>query len=588
MAAKYSGEMRELNSETLGMLRGDDPGLTYLRISWDTGGGVDSESIDDSSRLDRPEESSFAHRVDWTEAGPCLGANTSIKKLEIIAQLTTSRRRLDNWEAFCGGISANRSIEHLRVHRIVGDEASGALIASLQLFVRRNANLRRLELSLSMTAAICWCPENVSVLASAMESGEDTSSLEELRIRSVARGGYQSVSMRPFHRSDETPPRKIMSAFKRQRTATSLLLDSCRSGMGESITLGGVLQNKSANITKLTLECDKIDDSCVSALAAPLANNATLKSLNISLSSVTPSGWERLFSELRDSHSALDALNLSRNNIDDGAVVVFGNWLEQTCNLRHLNLGCNKSITPEGWRAFLPSLRNQSALEELCLDDNSLRDDEVVILSNTLASNNFNLKRLFLHYNSLTISGWTTVSDLLQHKKMNSLEELAINCTQDEVLIAFANALAGNETLQRLNMKLNSQEVNLDVLSKVLCDQSSIAATFSSNHTLRRLGKLPAPLWRESVLSNLQLNENDDKSQVARQKVLRHHFSDRAMDANVNIFLKMDMATIPHAVAWMGRDNDGISLLHRFICSMPSIFKLNSGKGKVEGCRIDR
>ena len=76
----------------------------------------------------------------------------------------------------------------------------------------------------------------------------------------------------------------------------------------------------------------------------------------------------------------------------------------------------------------------------------------------------------------------------------------------------------------------------------------------------------------------LQLNRSDNKFEVARQKILKYHFS--AGQNNIQDIVNMDMKALPRVISWIGRDVDGFSLLYQFVQSAPSLFGCD-GKSKA-------
>ena len=92
----------------------------------------------------------------------------------------------------------------------------------------------------------------------------------------------------------------------------------------------------------------------------------------------------------------------------------------------------------------------------------------------------------------------------------------------------------------------------------VLCNESSIIATYQSNHTLDDLGEggeshLHDNYLPEDINSLLRVNRENGKHQAARLKIIRTHFS--GVNINLEPFLDMGLKMLPHAVAWMGGDD---------------------------------
>ena len=68
----------------------------------------------------------------------------------------------------------------------------------------------------------------------------------------------------------------------------------------------------------------------------------------------------------------------------------------------------------------------------------------------------------------------------------------------------------------------------------------------------------------------MQMNANVNKFEVARQKILKYHFS--GGNSTVEEFVGMEMKVLPRATSWIGRDVGGFALLYQVIRSMPSLF----------------
>ena len=82
----------------------------------------------------------------------------------------------------------------------------------------------------------------------------------------------------------------------------------------------------------------------------------------------------------------------------------------------------------------------------------------------------------------------------------------------DDTAELFARALVGNEKLRILHLIGEEEEESItaagwSALSKVLCDTSSVNATYSSNDTIEELWEQPDPEdYRCGILSEYELN----------------------------------------------------------------------------------
>ena len=150
-------------------------------------------------------------------------------------------------------------------------------------------------------------------------------------------------------------------------------------------------------------------------------------------------------------------------------------------------------------------------------------------------------------------------------------------------MIGFANALVSNTSLKTLEYGLNLgtsiSSRGIDTIGNLLCDKSSIDSIYRSNHTLQKLGWSDIHLHTD-LTSFFKLNQNDNKAEVARQKILQYHFSNG--DNNIQDLVDMSLNVIPHAIAWVGRDDTARSLLYHLVHGMPSLFDFR-GKAKAVG-----
>ena len=184
---------------------------------------------------------------------------------------------------------------------------------------------------------------------------------------------------------------------------------------------------------------------------------------------------------------------------------------------------------------------------------------------------------------SISTAGWQTLSNCLRHPE-SRLEELSIGGNFDYDIIAdIGSCLHDNKSLKTLSVReWDSTAITSrgwSILTNTLCDKSSIESTFDSNHTLANMPyRAAAP---DDLKSSLCLNELVNKSEVARQKILMHHFSGE--DPNIEAFASMNMDILPRAMEWIGRNDLGLSLMYQVARGMPSLFELNTKPKSVVG-----
>ncbi len=142
-----------------------------------------------------------------------------------------------------------------------------------------------------------------------------------------------------------------------------------------------------------------------------------------------------------------------------------------------------------------------------------------------------------------------------------------------------------NLRLQRLDLHGNNISVNelaksdcLD-FARALCDTTRIDDIYCSNHTFHDLvlddmDQYPwYHDWRE-IHDLLELNKNPNKSEVARQKILKYYIVKH--HADISVFLAMRETSLPFAIEWIGRDAHGFSAMYNFVRGLPTLFDVNN------------
>jgi hypothetical protein len=190
-------------------------------------------------------------------------------------------------------------------------------------------------------------------------------------------------------------------------------------------------------------------------------------------------------------------------------------------------------------------------------------DEGIICLINALAVNN-TVHYLDIRSNrTITLTGWRVLSNWLRNPKC----PLGLLCLTDcnmniEEAIEIIMALVHNSCLidhMKHNDELN--EWPCQDICRVLCDTTCIESIYSSNHTLDVL-LLPFYFRGEDILdeiaSSLEMNHNEDKAEVARQKILKHHFSGWS-STNVHVFTRMPEAVM--LCCWMDREKQSWLLI---------------------------
>lgn len=217
------------------------------------------------------------------------------------------------------------------------------------------------------------------------------------------------------------------------------------------------------------------------------------------------------------------------------------------------------SITSCGINCLIVSgivnaLKGHNHLEKLDLQKNCIADIGAVKLASLLKDTNCNIKVLALQNNIIGNLGTRSIA-----------KSLSINHTIEAVY------LDGNRI----------SEEGWDAFTSILCNSSSLEATYSSNHTLTSLaGNGNEQQIPNKLLSLLQLNKSGvnqshikKEGYVIRQKILQTHLTE---DFDMGPFTEEDMILkmIPHVLAWVGRAEEDVqshSAMFSLLKEMPSL-----------------
>lgn len=453
------------------------------------------------------------------------------------------------------GLARNRSITHLELHNV--DLSQADTVSIMSTFFFHNDNLRFIS--------ICGCslPHDRTSLILAMSK---CNKLERIELRS--------------NDSYNCP-----MAFDALHQFPSLLELRLEGSFGK-INFEDLVQCVS-KIVYLQLESCDIDDESFVTLIDSFVENKTIKKFEIITgyqNRITGSGWRTFAAYLRNPYCTLEELAICscdgcNNGLDDQKAFVLAESLATNSTLTKLNMSTSIGVTAEGWITFFNTLlHSQCSLEELDLSGNVIDDEGALALINLLATFR-NLRYLHLNENCITSNGLRGITRLLQPN--SELRELSIqdmnfednDCFNDEVFIEFVDVLSNNTSLQIF--LFDDYEITDQIwtaLSHILCDKTSIERVYFSNHTLHNIGSIDTSrtIYHSDIKSLLCLNEDQDKTAVIRQKILKHYFSS---DVNsIEVFACMSMAVKSRAIEWIGKDNIGFTLMYNVTRGIPSLF----------------
>jgi len=624
-------QVYKLDNETLQRLKEHDPRVTHLSISLD---------------VDRDSNACFFNSIDWEMDGDCIANNKHLYSIRMSQSGTVGSYILGDegqnlptkkqLQAFFYCIHKNKTITCFELSVLgINDEFGWGLIERLS----GHHSLKRLEVSHAGVQGInaLWKvvkdPKSMleELLLPQNELGDD-----EMRLLCDAlsvNNSMKTLSLKKYsHRNITSVGWNELSKLLRDPNCKLINLDLFGAGISDDAakTLGSALngspvktidlsnnkfissagwkvlfnQLTQSSIESLDLKQTGISDSGLAALAGI----GTLKSLNLYGSDViTPTGWRSFFNLLETRGIQLRELDIPWNKLGDEGISGIGRLLRNTNTLKSLNMnGISSSrddsdnITAQAWVSLFTTLQDSNLdLVKLHLSCNSIDDDGLQLLAG-LVSRMSSLEQLDLSSNrSVTHTCWQDLSGYLQSPSF-ALEELRLdgNNINDDTLVVLTSALANNKTLKRLELfcpfGIGINEVvsitarGFAAVSTLLCNKTSIIDTYNSNHTLEELG-LYEYQYEEMNLpdlsSSLELNKNKDKSEVARQKILRTHFSNNT--SKMQELLDMELQVMPPVITWIGRPTpidwkgmkvSGLSTMFNLLRRLPDLFDSNAQK----------
>ena len=245
--------------------------------------------------------------------------------------------------------------------------------------------------------------------------------------------------------------------------------------------------------------------------------------------------------------------------------------LNKSTKLKEIALANILGITNDGWLDIFTALQStRCKLEKIELRGvEGVSERTALCIAAALLHHSTTLKGLDLNQQVIV------VIPLLQDPN-TILEELTLVSDNDdsitnEDIVVLTDALATNNTLKRLWL-CGVHGGGYAAFTHTLCNKSSILSTYLSNHTLNMLlyaRKYPLldGSTSEELNSLLQINEENNKNQAARLKIIKTHFSGN--DIKMEPFTKIAVGARPHAIAWMAKDMHFYELLR----AMPSLLE---------------
>jgi len=305
-------------------------------------------------------------------------------------------------------------------------------------------------------------------------------------------------------------------------------------------TLGNCIKNNT-HLKTLYFELEGIRLSITdSGFFEGIRQNSSIEELKISGYSTTitnhnPIGFVgcELLETFQENSRHLTSIHIWACDVRDvDERIVINTTLSRCTNLKRIRIN-HTNMADEQLMQMVESVKGHQSLEDLRLDHNRIGNVGCGALATLLQDSSCNLVTLHLNYNHINNEG----------------------------VIAIANSLASNNKLKELVIggnHMHNQHIVEDAFFGVLCNTTSINATYSSNHTLT---KLPLPNFHmgNQLLSLLKLNMGTNKKYVAIKKILRYH-PNIEMEQLFEWGSKdeQNLLSLPYVVSWFNRADEAV------------------------------
>ena len=362
------------------------------------------------------------------------------------------------------------------------------------------------------------------------------------------------IGLHALNQTGATYFRMLTPFLKNNHNLTQIVIDECELGDDGCRLLSSALNCVSKSLTIIEISnCDITDDQSVDIISS-LAAHPQLESIYLHSNSIGAAGCNELATLIQCSATNLQVLNLCFNPIGDEGIKALAAAFRTSNSLTCLYM-CHNFIGTEGIEALVDALKECKSFRELTITE------------------------------SFTMRGIRAISTLAEgpHPPIEEIH-MFINPPDSEIidqtLLLFTNALANNNTLRILALSagdINCSESSWDLLSNLLCDTSTVNATYCSNHTLR----VVASNCPEELEALFVLNRSLDVDEIAIAKILQSH-----SDISMQPFFQWNFKMLPYAIGWLQRAEDiqdenatlidedisarKLSTIYQFIRGMPN------------------
>ena len=377
---------------------------------------------------------------------------------------------------------------------------TGEIAGDLAAVLRNNSSLEELcigsnRLGLSAVMILQALQEHSRLKVLNLSDNNLTAHVAE-KLATIIKNNSGLEELYIYDNDFQTSVAIILKALKEISTLTRLYLNN--SLMTEEVAedLAKIIKNNT-NLEQLRIDYNNLGLSAVPILQA-LKDNCNLKMLNLANNNMTEQVAEDLANVITNNQS-LEKLYLSNNNFKTSVAVIL-KALKEKSVLTKLSLNKNL-LTGEVAEDLAAVIKNNSSLEELCIENNRLGLSAVMVLQ--ALQEHSRLKALNLSGNNLTAHVAEELASVLENNP--NLEDLRIrNNMLGSSTVKVLQALSKISKLKTLNLISNNLtgQVSQD-LAKVIKINSGLENFYLSDTSL----KSSAVVIVKALKQNSQLNK---------------------------------------------------------------------------------
>jgi NLR family CARD domain-containing protein 3 len=215
------------------------------------------------------------------------------------------------------------------------------------------------------------------------------------------------------------------------------------------------------NLQSLYLSGNQIGEKGALSLAGAILHGSSLQSLYLSANPIGPMGTKTIAGAIAKNEAKSIAARMESNS-------------QQFKSLRILDFG-STSMTSLGFIAIPGMLLSNASLQSLCLSNNSLDDQDMLVLSQALTQNKMvPLESLFLSFNEITCVGAESLMNALWGSKTLRHLKLDNNNMQDRGAQLCA-VIQTSIALESLDISFNKvTTIGIKALMKNLSENNSL------------------------------------------------------------------------------------------------------------------